>query len=408
MASGADGAGGGVAVRMRVWLAGWACWVLLSVLPSVAGETVSGVPPLYSHVTGGEVERLDVLWPLYSKRVSEQEISSRVLWFWFDRADRGGAWERSWLLPFWFAGRTEEGRTYRALFPVGGTLENFLLYDRVSFVLWPLYAKTEVNELIGRSIGWPFYERVEGPGIERVRFFPFYGRSVKEGIEENRFVMWPIYSSVRALSERGGSGFVLFPFYGQIDAPHLQSRWVLPPFFRFSRSEDQVTRYLPWPVVQWADGAVEKRYFWPVVGRKVVGRDRSGFAVWPVVKWEASGDEEQGWRRWQVVPFYRQRTEWDAGRAERSAEWKLWPLARGERSGTDRRLEVLALWPFERSEVIERNWAACWKLFRWERDESRMEWSLLHGVLGYKREGMNRSWKLFFMSTGEERAVSAD
>lgn len=406
MAGGADGAGGGVAVRMRMRGVAWVGLVALSVLRGEALETRSGMPPLYSQVTGGEVDRLDVLWPLYSKRAGEQEISSRVLWFWFEREDPAGAWERSWLLPFWFSGRTEAGRSYRALFPVGGTIENFLLYDRVSFALWPLYATTEVNELKGRSICWPFYERVSGPEIERVRVFPFYGRSVKEGIEENRFVMWPFYSSVQALSERGGSGFVLFPFYGEIDAQHLQSRWVLPPLFRYSRTEDQVTRYLPWPFVQWADGAVKKRYFWPVYGRKEIGGDRSGFALWPVVKWEMAGDEERGWRRRQIVPFYRERTEWEGSGEEQISEWKLWPLARGERSSEGNRLEVLALWPYERAEVIERNWASCWRLFWWERDASGVEWSLLHGVLGYKREGMNRSWRLLFWSPGEERALS--
>jgi hypothetical protein len=213
---------------------------------------------------------------------------------------------------------------------------------------------------------------------------------------------------VRALSERGGSGFLLFPFYGQIDAPHLQSRWVLPPLFRYSRTEDQVTRYLPWPFVQWADGEVMKRYLWPVYGQKKIGRDRSGFALWPVVKWEMAGNEAQGWRRWQVVPFYRERREWKAGGAAWHSEWKLWPLARGVRSAEGSLWEVLALWPFERAEAIERNWAPCWRLFQWERDASGMEWSLLHGVLGYKREGMKRSWKLFFWSLGEERALSED
>ena len=64
-------------------------------------------------------------------------------------------------------------------------------------------------------------------------------------------------------------------------------------------------------------------------------------------------------------------------------------------------IEVLALWPFERAAVIERNWAPFWRLFRIEQSENEVEWSLLHGVLGYKRSGEKRMWQFCFLRFGE-------
>ena len=76
-------------------------------------------------------------------------------------------------------------------------------------------------------------------------------------------------------------------------------------------------------------------------------------------------------------------------------------MARGIRKEDCSVIEVLALWPFERAAVIERNWAPCWRLFRIEQSENEVEWSLLHGVLGYKRSEEQRVWQFCFLRFGE-------
>ena len=151
-----------------------------------------------------------------------------------------------------------------------------------------------------------------------------------------------IRDRVKALSARGGEGFVLFPFYGQIDTPHLKTRWFFPPFFRFSHAGDQLTCYMPWPFVQWAEGTVDKHYLWPIVGRKKVGDHRSGFLVWPIIKWDASGNEIEGSRRLRVAPVYQFKKIWNASESIDKSEWKVWPLARGMQKEDCSLIEVLA------------------------------------------------------------------
>ena len=368
---------------------------------SSAEELNGGIPPFYTTVQGGEVDRIDVCWPLYSRTHSKQEQTQRLLWFGFKRSLPTQERTRTMLLPFWFSGVTEKGVSYRAFFPLGGTLYDFLIFDRVQFYLWPLYATTSVNDQKSQMILWPLYTRTQGVDEKRLRIFPFFGYSEKVGIEENRFIMWPFYTSVKALSERGGDGFILFPLYGQIDAPHLQTRWFLPPFFRFSHAWDQRTRYMPWPFIQWEEGTVDKQYLWPIVGRKKVGDNRSGFLVWPIIKWDASGNENKGSRRLQVAPVYQFKKVWNTSESIDQSEWKVWPVARGIRKDDYSVIEVLALWPFERAAVIERNWSPSWRLFQIEQSENEVEWSLLHGILGYKRSGEKRVWQFCFLRFGE-------
>ena len=61
---------------------------------------------------------------------------------------------------------------------------DFLMFDRVQFYLWPLYATASVNDQKSQMILWPLYTRTQGPDEERFRIFPFYGRSEK--VELNR------------------------------------------------------------------------------------------------------------------------------------------------------------------------------------------------------------------------------
>ena len=53
---------------------------------SSAEEVSGGIPPFYTTVQGGEVDRLDVCWPLYSRAYSKQEQTQRLLWFGFERS----------------------------------------------------------------------------------------------------------------------------------------------------------------------------------------------------------------------------------------------------------------------------------------------------------------------------------
>ncbi|HNS81905.1 MAG TPA: hypothetical protein PKM67_10655, partial [Kiritimatiellia bacterium] len=121
-----------------------------------------GVRPLFSRVSSPADARwsLDVLWPLAAARGWNDDFVWRFLLAYGMRyGDEQSERYRTWLLPVWFQGRTAAGEDYFAVFPLGGKICEFLGRDRISFVLFPLYARSVINEVRTTSILWPVGSR---------------------------------------------------------------------------------------------------------------------------------------------------------------------------------------------------------------------------------------------------------
>jgi hypothetical protein len=109
-------------------------------------------------------------------------------------------------------------------------------------------------------------------------------------------------------------------------------------------------------------------------------------------------------------------------RVEISNYWKIWPLMSWQREGDASRFRLLEFWPIKNSAPIERNWAPLWTLYKrtnndgeirkdilwftWHSEcepaEDRKEWSLLKGLLAYKKQAGDRSVRLlYFMQFGK-------
>ena len=385
--------------------------------------------PFYSSSVDGERWHKDYLWPLYMRKGFKDETAGQLLFFGYSQdfspeTDR----HRNWVLPFYFQGTDAAGEDYFALFPLGGTIHEFLGRDRIWFALFPLYAESEINEVHTTSVLWPIGSKTTGEGIDRFRVWPLYGRSSLEGEFEKQFVLWPFYNSVRYTNERNpGGGFVLIPFYGHVVTERGEDQWWLPPFFRYSRGEGQRMIHAPYPFIQWSDGEVYRRYFWPLYGRKVSGNLTRQFWCWPVAWASRVRRVDYDQRLVSVLPVF----QYEAKAAKQATEsnepgevferyWKVWPLMSWERNQEDSRFRMLELWPLRNTAGIERNWAPLWTLYRREqvdgtvghhllwglyrqsRGEASSEWSLLKGLVGYKKNGSDRSLQFLFMRFGDE------
>ena len=102
---------------------------------SSAEEVIGGIPPFYTTVQGekligwmyvGRSTRVLILSKSRRNGCSGLVLNARIL----SRFEP----ERCFLL-FWFSGVTEKGVSYRAFFPLGGTMYDFLMFDRVQFYL---------------------------------------------------------------------------------------------------------------------------------------------------------------------------------------------------------------------------------------------------------------------------------
>jgi len=392
------------------------------------------VRPFYSHTIVAEGDIQDVLWPLYSRKEFKEEQSSRALIFWWTHqfpSDQTSVRDRNWLLPFYFQGTDKNGEGYFALFPLGGTINEFLGRDKIMFVLFPMFGKSQINDVKTTSVLWPVYSHTRGAGIQRDRVFPIIGKSTLEGKYEKHFLFWPFWTSAEYFYPGdSGKAWLLFPLCGRAKLEQESTWWILPPFFRFTDGVKQDKISCPWPFIQRVDSEkYRKNYIWPIWGQKRFpeGLKQRTFLFWPIFWSEKSQEAGVVKTRRMAVPLffmdhiYRPASP-EAERTEISNYWKLWPLMSWQNEGSVSRFRMLELWPIKDAAPIERNWAPLWTLYKrttvdgvvrkdilwfaWhsekEPEAERKEWSLLKGLLAYKKQGDARSMRfLYFLRTGE-------
>ncbi|HMO51579.1 MAG TPA: hypothetical protein PKE26_01765 [Kiritimatiellia bacterium] len=417
------------------------------------GMRLDAVRPLYSTVEDPTRDRAltDVVWPLATSRTVRDENQWRYLFFFgFNHTTNDpGQRYRTWLIPFYFQGRDAEGKTYRALFPVGGTIKDFVGRDEISFVLFPLYSTSALNDLSTVNVLWPFISRTrsERDHIYRARVFPFYGVNRHRDKFDKRFILWPIYTEVHYQYPKGhGKGHMVFPLYGRLDLDTEKTWWVVPPLVRFTRGENMNITYAPWPFYQRRVGAgIDQRYLWPLWGKKVIDDLDTRFYLWPIFWTERDRRPGQTVERVLVVPFFSHTavradtsgaTAADAPPEVLARRHKFWPLYSYRRVEEASHLRLVELWPFADTPSVERNWAPLWSLytrsargadvdhealwgvFRHQRrgddyryvslfplvdvtreeaaSESVRSWNLLKGLVGYERKGSRKSIRLLY------------
>lgn len=392
------------------------------------------VRPFYSKTELEEGTIQDYLWPLYLRKSFKNEESSRAFLFWWTHnfaTDSELPRDRNWLLPIYFQGRDVNGENYFALFPLGGTIHEFLGRDKIMFVLFPMFGKSQINEVKTTSVLWPIYSHTRGDGIQRDRVFPIFGKTVLENQYEKKFVLWPFWTSAEYFYPGdSGKSWILFPILGRSKLDKESTWWVIPPFFRFTDGEREDRLLCPWPFIQKVKSEqLDKLFVWPLWGRKLEagGRIDRRFALWPLLWSENTQQEHLQVNRKMALPFFYWQSkklpepevpeeEWD----EVSTGWKIWPLMSWKRAGDQSRFRMLELWPLDTA-PIERNWSPLWTLYKQTNDDGlvkkdmlwfiwnsekepeaeRSEWALLKGLLGYKRDGDSKKMKIFWVSLGK-------
>jgi len=382
------------------------------------------IRPFYSDLSTPffERSRQEYLWPLATIRHFKDQLNWRALILAhgidFDVNDPQSPY-RFRVLPIYFQGRNSAGKDYLAVFPLGGTIYDILGRDKATFVLFPLWARSSINDVVTTDWLWPIVSKTSGPGVSRFRVFPFYGYSFRQDRFRKRFILWPFWTdAVWTTPGESGSGFILFPLFGH-SKTEIEETWnFLPPFFRFTDGEKRDLIYAPWPFFQMIDDEdLQKLYFWPLWGRKEIGALQSSFLLWPL-GWQRRLDMGERERiRTMFLPFYyhfRLQTQFD--REESGSEvleryLQIWPLFAYEREGERSSFSFPELWPGPTLGPIERNWAPIWRLYTRQRRDDRVDTELLWGLFRHRREGQHaRETTLFPLFScerdGEDRGWS--
>lgn len=400
------------------------------------GSSVLAVRPFYSRETSSPTNLAtrtenDILWPVAIHSRRDDHFYWRVALFYGTGVDEDPTSpEDPWrfrLFPFVFAGRTQDGEDYAGLFPIGGSIRDFLFFHDLDFVLFPIYAEGNTHGTKMRTVLWPFYLTRHGERIDQFRLWPFYGTREQRGLHitrRSRFVAWPFWTDAESEGQVEGSGFVLFPIYGHSryvrEHRGKEESWsVLPPFFQYGRGDDGYRRiFAPWPFVRIIDDDTRReRHFWPIAGSSVRDGDSSRrYWLWPLFISNVSDRGGLHSRSLHLpVPFYFHSEETRGnppvhGRAQdgdraagmaqdgdrapgvaqdgwRSSYTRLWPVfsyRSADGGDTQVRVPELSLW--SKSQQVERNWAPLWSLYTYRRKASGAYCNdLLWGFLSWGR-----------------------
>ncbi len=410
------------------------------------GSTFRALRPFYSRRTDAATmaSRSEFLWPLGVARERDNMRTVRFgtsIWMDFD-TEKPESRYRFWILPVLFMGRDIHGEEYFGLFPLGGRVNEILMMDETAFFLFPLYSQNYRNGTMTRDFLWPFLSYMKGEDASRLTILPFYGRSVHKDRSMQEYVLWPLWTSYTYSRQSGeGFGFILFPLIGHLQEKGQESWLAFPPFLRWTRKQDGRSAYLPWPFIQGSTGSARKLYLWPLIGAKEEEGVRSRFFLWPIVTAWHRELPGQTVDRLVVMPVLQTETRREPcgpdgeegavlGRAV-----KVWPVLSSRCEGDKSVLRVPDLWPTMDVSAIENNYAPFWTLYSrkkigsvediellwglyrcrstetgdiaslfplvsWERSREncdRTEWSLLRGLIGYRRIGSSRRIRLLYL-----------
>ena len=429
-----------------------------------AGGSAGGFRPVYvwQKNPAEHTAEVDILYPLLTYRGSE--LSRRWSLFSlvnFDRPrGRGTPGARHLdVWPFYFSRETGAPATsYHAVFPVQGTVLERLGYDRISWTLFPLFARFERGGVVKTGAPWPFIRTTSGGGHHGFALWPLFGWEAKAGVYDNRFCLWPlIYRNRSQLAQPVPTEKLgVLPFYARDTEAGARSETFVWPFFGYTHRSAPYrydeTRWL-WPFLVQGRGDDRRVNRWgPFYTHSNIKGNDKRWVLWPLFRqqrWTESGLLQT---KTQLLYFlYWSLEQRSAARPALPAARKthLWPLLSYWDNGAGRRqLQLLspfevffqendsvrrdysplpAIYRFDRRAPDEVRVSLLWDAITWRRSAGRREFhlgpllrltsgpgrrrvALAGGLIGLRRDPGARAWRLFlfdFPRKKNNRAVVA-
>ncbi len=367
------------------------------------------VRPLFAFTRGRASERrLSILYPLFVSRWGPEDREYRLLELVSyrtgqprqpDQSDR-----RFTIFPIVFYRHSRALGTQLSVLPFYADLRDFLGYERVQMVLFPLYLRLQ-KPLVERTwMPFPFVSWSGGTLGRGVRVFPFYGWDQEGESERSEYVMWPFYVSrerhfTRADRERH---LILYPFYSSIDSPTQQSRSYAFPFFlpflshTIDRTQRRETWGYPWPA--WLTqrnldtGERTALRLAPFYEDTHFGDRHAHFILWPAYRW--STQESDSYRYDRSDSFwvlYRNTEEVQPGYHRHRRLHTLFPLYRASEEDADTECSTPALLDalMPSNATIQQLYAPLWQLYSAQReDDGPRRWTLLWGLISSDGTGV--------------------
>jgi hypothetical protein len=284
---------------------------------------------------------------------------------------------------------------------------NRLFNERISWLLFPLYLRTENHGVTATSLLWPFVRLVSGDGNSGFALWPLFGWRSKQGIYEREFYLWPlIYRDASRLNEPvPDESYGILPFYARESTATVKSETYLWPFFgyldRTAPDHYHESRYF-WPL--WVQGRGDERYRnrWApfYTHSNIKGLDKT-WVLWPAFRreqWTDGGLIQTKTQFLYLIYWSLEQRSATNPRLAAAHKTHLWPIWSSWDNGAGRR-QVQVLSPFEvlfpGNDNTRLLWTPLFALYRYDRrsaDDYRH--SLLFDLVTWRRTAARREFHL--------------
>lgn len=342
------------------------------------------VRPLFGYRnTGGEDWHIDVLPPLGYARKADGEVLSLLIPVYIfrkgEKLDGTNEWRLISLPGILLRSNSERGLSV-GWFPLVGKMEQFLTYEDVFFICWPLFVRVKNGERQSTHMPWPILGWTTGGNERSFRFLPFYSRTRIEGRFDRLAVMYPFFQYHRDALGGGGEEprtmIWFWPLYGRTTQGSYRAHTFLWPLFGYAsdprsgfRAFDAFTPAIRFQTGGSGHSAVERRRIWPLFaymkGEEQVYRSY----LWPLIQMREERYVDSERDSFHVLPFWQSWDRLEYGTRRESSWRKLWPLIQVERDGSLTRGSFPSLDPFQRNFLISYYYGWTWRLWAWERDD---------------------------------------
>ena len=383
------------------------------------GGTQAGLRPVWVQSTdaSGDLRAALFLYPLFSYSADAETYKWSVLQLMNRTGRRAGAPARARSLenlggfdvwPFWFSRDTGDAATsYRALFPVYGTMLHRLGYDRLSWTLWPLYFQSTTRGATTTAMPWPFVRVTQGAAAG-FALWPLFGWQTRAGVSRQEFYLWPLgYNNTTQPAADARSGtppkreYAILPFYAHASGPGYRGETFVWPLFGYTDrtvpERYHETRYL-WPLLVQGRGPEHTVNRWaPFYTYSNLHGFEKTWIAWPLfreVHWTSEGVAQT---KTQLLYFF----YWS--RVQRSPTnpklppasiTHLWPLVSAWDNGAGQRqwqfpspLEVF----FPGNEKVRAAWTPLFSLVRYDQHApGHVRTSLLWDGITWERRDAER------------------
>ncbi len=348
-------------------------------------QTAFGLRPLFYYRKKGDISILEFLFPLGKIKWGGKESSHQLIPLWRHREGRD-----FWLFPYFHG--WEKGEFFCGFFPIYGTILNRFGWERIEFILWPIYLREEAKNYTLTRILWPFFSFYTGDGATGLKFWPLFGSYEIGGKERTTFFLWPFFifqEKDLLLDQPSRRVIILFPLISTYNSKDLDSYTFLWPFFNYQKGKG-INRFrqfdFPWPILRLKEGGEGHEFkAFPVFGAKIWGKDRSCFLLWPIYKYaEFYTGKNTVFKKHSFFLINRFSTTYKNG-VEVSRSFNIWPFFYYYTKNAYKENNSLTLLP-TRDTGFERLYAPFFHIFTLKKDGKRSQYSFLWGFI---RAGSN-------------------